>query len=214
LLTSRGLVEISSLILERHRFRDAIAEKIDAHRRAEHKAAFQALLLPAAGLAVNEERSVDFSKIIYDPSWWYEGGFEFKKHYFGKVGELQEKRADNKVREEFQCAQFLDGLPEVKYWVRNLSRRPSSFRLQTSTDYFYPDFICLLHDGRALVVEYKGEDRWDGIDSEEKRAVGAVWEGRSDGKCLFVMPEGKDFESIRRKLMHRTKVDVRSNENA
>jgi type III restriction enzyme len=51
-----------------------------------------------------------------------------------------------------------------------------------------------------LVVEYKGNDRWDGVDSAEKRAVGAVWEGRSDAKCLFIMPDGKDFSAITRKL--------------
>jgi type III restriction enzyme len=119
----------------------------------------------------------------------------FKNHYFGsKPGELKSSG------EEFECAQFLDGLREVKYWIRNLAKRPDSFRLQTSTDFFYPDFVCLLHDGRMLVVEYKGKDRWDGIDATEKRDVGVVWEGRSNGKCLFVMPEGKDLDAIRKKV--------------
>jgi type III restriction enzyme len=102
--------------------------------------------------------------------------------------------------EEYECAVFLDSLPEVKYWIRNLAKRPDSFRLQTSTDFFYPDFVCLLNDTRILVVEYKGQDRWDGIDAAEKRAVGAVWEGRSDGSCLFIMPEGMDFQSILKKV--------------
>jgi len=35
-----------------------------------------------------------------------------------------------------------------------------SFWLQTSTDRFYPDFVCKLRDGRILGVEYKGHDRW------------------------------------------------------
>jgi hypothetical protein len=86
----------------------------------------------------------------------------------------------------------------VKFWVRNLSRKVTSFRLQTSKDWFYPDFLCQLNDGRVLVVEYKGEHLF--ADAEEKRAVGAVWESRSGGKCLFVMPEGKDLEKIRRKI--------------
>ena len=109
--------------------------------------------------------------------------------------------------EEYECATFLDGLADVKYWVRNLAKRPTAFSLQTSTDRFYPDFVCLLKDGRVLVVEYKGKDRWDGIDATEKRAVGAVWEGRSEGKCLFLMPEGKDFESIRKKIAGRGGVE-------
>jgi type III restriction enzyme len=37
-------------------------------------------------------------------------------------------------------------------------------------------------------------------DAEEKRGVGAGWEERRGGKCLFVMPEGKDLEKIRRKI--------------
>ncbi len=60
----------------------------------------------------------------YEPSWLYEGGFQFKKHYFGpKPGELLETTPSGKLKEEFQCAQFLDGLPEVKFWVRNLARK-------------------------------------------------------------------------------------------
>jgi type III restriction enzyme len=133
----------------------------------------------------------------YEPSWLYEGGFQFRKHYFGaKPGELEELTQGGKQKEEFQCAQFLDGLPEVDFWVRNLSGKSTSFRLQTSTDWFYPDFVCQLVDGRTLVVEYKGKDRFDNADSEEKKAVGAVWASRSDGRCLFVMPTDLDFAVI------------------
>ena len=143
--------------------------------------------------------SINFKTIVYEPSWVYEGGFQFKKHYFGpKPGELLEKRADGKLTEEFQCAQFLDGLQEVEFWVRNLARKATSFRLQTSKDWFYPDFVCQLTDGRVLAVEYKGEHLF--ADAEGKCAVGAVWESRSGGKCLFIMPEGKDLEKIRQKI--------------
>ena len=92
-------------------------------------------------------------------------------------------------------------LPEVKFWVRNLARKATSFRLQTSKDWFYPDFLCQLNDGHSLVVEYKGEHLF--ADAEDKRAVGAIWEGRSGGKCLFVMPEGMDLGKITRKLSGR-----------
>jgi len=95
---------------------------------------------------------------------------------------------------------FIDTLPEVKYWVRNIERRERhSFSLQTTTDKFYPDFVCLLNDGRYLVVEYKGENLWTNEDSREKRALGELWEKRSNGACLFIMPKGKDFDSILRK---------------
>ena len=103
---------------------------------------------------------------------------------------------NGKLTEEFQCAQFLDGLPEVAFWARSLSCRNTSFRLQTSTDSCYPDFLCQLTDGRILAVEYKGKHLYDAIDADEKRAVGAVWQSRSGGKCLFVMPTEGDFSVI------------------
>jgi type III restriction enzyme len=84
-------------------------------------------------------------------------------------------------------------MEEVGFWVRNLERQEKfSFWLQTSTDKFYPDFVCKLKDGRYLVVEYKGADRWSNDDSREKRRLGEFWALKSDGKCLFVMPKGKD----------------------
>ncbi|MBE3088428.1 MAG: hypothetical protein IMZ71_04875, partial [Chloroflexi bacterium] len=78
--------------------------------------------------------------------------------------------------------------------VRNLVRKTSSFRLQTSEDWFYPDFLCLLTDGRVLAVEYKGAHLY--ADAEEKRLVGKVWEARSGGRCLFSMPTESDFAEI------------------
>ena len=105
---------------------------------------------------------------------------------------------------EDKCAVFLDELDAVKYWVRNLDSRPeSSFWLQTSSDKFYPDFVAQLHDGRILVVESKGEDRWSNDDSKEKRAIGELWADRSNGKCLFIMPKGPDWEAIREKVNSR-----------
>lgn len=79
--------------------------------------------------------------------------------------------------------------------MRNLVRKSTSFRLQTSKDWFYPDFLCQLVDGRVLAVEYKGGYLW--TDAEEKRAIGAVWESRSKGRCRFVMPTAGDFSAIK-----------------
>ena len=195
-----GIADIGTLALDRFRLRDEIETRIQRHRDSERKTAFQKFLLPDSSLAVSDERTINFKTIVYEPGWVYEGGFQFKKHYFGsKPGELSEKRADGKTTEEFQCAQFLDGeLQGVEFWVRNLARKTTSFRLQTSKDWFYPDFLCQLTDGRVLAVEYKGEHLF--IGAEEKRAVGAVWESRSGGHCLFVMPSEGDFSSITAKI--------------
>ena len=105
------------------------------------------------------------------------------------------------LTEEFKCAQFLDSkLPGVRFWVRNLSRRATSFRLQTSTDWFYPDFVCQLEDGRILVVEYKGGHLLDAPDAQEKRDIGNIWAARSNGRCLFVMPTDCRFDEIVQKI--------------
>jgi type III restriction enzyme len=113
------------------------------------------------------------------------------KHYYSKAGKLYEGEV------EFFCAQILDQMNEVEFWVQNLERQEKfSFWLQTSTDKFYPDFVCKLIDGRYLVVEYKGADRWSNDDSKEKRRLGELWALKSEGRCLFVMPKGKDWGVI------------------
>jgi len=197
LMAKLGMTDVSTLALDRFRLRDEIAARIEDHRESERKASFQLLILPDSPLIVDEGRTINFKTMGYEPSRVYEGGFQFQKHYFGpKPGELSEKTADGQTTEEFRCAQFLDGLPQVQVWVRNLPRKATSFRLQTSTDWFYPDFLCQLTDGRVLAVEYKGKHLYDGVDAEEKRAIGRVWASRSGGRCLFEMPTEGDFSGL------------------
>ena len=187
--------DVNVLALDRFRLREEVEARIQQHRDRERETAFQAYLLPESVLVVDEQRAINFGTMMYEPSWVYEGSFQFNKHYFGpKPGELDDFTANGGIREEFACALFLDALAEVKFWVRNLARKQTSFRLQTSKDWFYPDFVCQLGDGRVLVVEYKGGHLW--ADAEEKRAVGAVWASRSAGRCLFVMPTDGDFSEI------------------
>lgn len=196
LMESRGLT-IEQLAAQKFRLRTALAAKIDQHRRAAAAEAFQQVLFAAEAepIEVCPEISFDYSEDRYSPNWYYEGSYKFRKHFFPLVGELKSEG------EEYECAVFLDQLDGVTCWVRNLERRPeSSFWLQTATDKFYPDFVALLDDGRILVVEYKGEDRWSNEDSREKRAIGELWAKRSNGKCLFVMPKGADWLAIEARL--------------
>jgi len=152
-------------------------------------------LLDGSALAVDDAWAVDFRTSIYEPGWLYEGEFKFKKHYFGsRPGELTEATAAGALTEEFRCAQFLDDHAEIEFWMRNIPRKASSFRLLTPDGWFYPDFVCKLKDGRILVVEYKGAHLMEG--AAMKRAVGAVWQRRSGGRGLFVMPTDRDFASI------------------
>jgi type III restriction enzyme len=145
-------------------------------------------------LATEDNTPLD-APIVTDTAGWELRLKDGRVFLFDEPGELREKRADGDLTEEFRCAQYLDDLKEVQFWVRNLANRQTSFRLQTSKGWFYPDFVCQLTDGRILVVEYKGEYLM--AQSEEKRAVGQVWSSRSAGHCFFVMPSGKDFAAIK-----------------
>ena len=193
-----GLIEQRDLTIERlarekFRLRNAIETKIQIHRRSQNLRAYQQCLfgLDSAKIEVNPELCFSFVEEKYAPNWYYEGDFKFRKHYFKAIGELKSEG------EELECAIFLDGLSQIKYWVRNLERRrDTSFWLQTATDRFYPDFIAKLQDGRILVVEFKGEHLWSNDDSKEKRAVGELWAEKGGGKCSFVMTKGTDWASI------------------
>lgn len=123
IMAQYGIDDVSMVALDRHRLRDQIETKIQTHRESERKAALQQWLLPHSSLVVTEAKTMNFASMTYEPSWLYEGGFQFKKHYFGsKPGELKEQRGDGKLLEEFKCAQYLDALTEVKFWSAPTSR--------------------------------------------------------------------------------------------
>ena len=200
LIQKRGLT-LTQLVTEKFRLKNAIEAKIQEYRQQAHSEAYQSFLLPdsATPLSVGPEIcfTYDPDPMNYpcSPESLYPGKHTFQKHYYPVVGNLKPQG------EEYECAQFLDWLPEVKVWVRNLERRPQhSFWLQTATDKFYPDFVCKLADDRYLVVEYKGHYLWSNQEEQEKLRIGTVWEEKSGGKCLFVMPDGKDFDAIRAKV--------------
>lgn len=86
----------------------------------------------------------------------------------------------------------IDAHPAVKHWVRNVERDERfSFWLPTATDYFYPDFVAELNDGRVLVVEYKGAHLLN-ADTDEKEQIGRQWAASSGGKCLFLLAVAND----------------------
>jgi type III restriction enzyme len=196
LLQKKGF-SLGRLVRERFPLRDHVEATIGACRKQAKADAFQDVLFSekSGAIKVSADQVFLFDPDRYPARWACERSADFKKHYHQQVGELGNKG------EEFECALFLDQLPEVETWVRNLERQPErSFWLPTATDRFYPDFVCKLKDGRILVVEYKGEHLWSNDDSKEKRQLGELWSKRSSGKCVFVMPKGKDFEAIRRVL--------------
>ncbi|MEX3012229.1 hypothetical protein AB3538_01685 [Acinetobacter baumannii] len=43
--------------------------------------------------------------------------------------------------------------------------------MQKGNGRFYPDFICKLPNGKILVVEYKGADKWEA--AKDDRQIGS-----------------------------------------
>lgn len=122
--------------------------KIKEAKREAMKKVHQMLLQDPERFTVDEHNIMmsQLGRYAYDRV--YAGFIDLPKHFFPNIGNLGSEG------EEFQCAAILaTELAGVKYWVRNVERKPMSFSLQTSTDRFYPDFICQMEDGRILVVE-------------------------------------------------------------
>jgi type III restriction enzyme len=190
IILMRGF-SLEKLVHERFRLREAAQMKIAQYRDKARRDGFQRCLLPEMRplLEVSPQYAFRYLPDQYPANWYYEGSYDFQKHYYRAVGELKSEG------EEFTCAQFIDRLPQVKHWVRNLERR--GFWFQTSTDKFYPDFVAELNDGRCLIVEYKGWDRYTTEDAKEKRVVGELWQALSKGQGIFLMPTRGDLTSIR-----------------
>jgi type III restriction enzyme len=197
-LTENRVFSLEQLTTNRYRLSNAIERKIRDYRQQAQRKGFQQFLREdfVTPLVVSAKYSFEFPPDAYPYGWRYNGGHVWVRHYYPAVGELKE------TGEEFDCAVFLDGLPEIKWWARNLAgigREQTSFWLQTATDKFYPDFVCQLMDGRSLVVEYKNAKDWSNDDSREKRSLGELWAERSGEKCLFIMPKGPEFNKIKQK---------------
>lgn len=135
-----------------------------------------------ARVRVGSEYQFEFHPDAYAPTrddrgeW---GDYLFEKHYYPRIGAFDSK-------EEYQCACWLDRQEGVAFWVRNLVGKPGcSFFLQKGNGRFFPDFVCKLQDGRILVVEYKGADRYAA--AADDRLIGELWAELSGGTCAFVM---------------------------
>ncbi len=187
-LTSVRRISLSDLLRFKYQLSKAIQQKIATYRQLAYSQSYQnCLFSPQAEVVTSLLGALNFEKLPYPTTDTYKGAYQFKKHFYGSIGDLASEG------EEFECAQIIDTLSQVKFWVRNLSNRPqTSFWLPTSTDRFYPDFVVMLTDGRILVVEYKGADRLTNDDTKEKTNVGELWANKSDRQSLFLLASMRD----------------------
>lgn len=195
LLRDRGF-SLTALVRGKFLLTEAIRREIDRRRQNAVKGVFQKALpgFSSAPVLADSFRYVFNFRPNQYPARppFYAGRYRFKKHYYPIIHDLREKRADGTPAEEFVCARAIDTHPSVKHWVRNVEQDERfSFWLPTATDYFYPDFVAELTDGRILVVEYKGAHLLN-KDTDEKHQVGRQWERTSNGKCLFLLAVAND----------------------
>jgi type III restriction enzyme len=185
---------LGRLVRERFELRRRLEMRLSVLRKEARRKEYQSALFGEhEAVKVRVGGGYEF---VYDPNSYpartvCPRSADFVKHYYEKVGELEATTPSGNIGEEFQCAQYIDGLPEVQWWVRNLERQPAhSFWLQTSTDRFYPDYVIQLKNGKIIVVEYKGLNLATNDDSKEKERLGKLWEQHSGGQCFFEMVSG------------------------
>lgn len=185
-------MSLDALARSNFRLVEAFIKVIAKHRDIREASAFARALIPQSGLEFRTSADIElvFDESRYGYNQPYKGSTDFKKHLFRVIGDLEA------TGEEHECAIALERNPNIKAWLRNTSKQPHSFWLQTASDKFYPDFVALLNDGRILVVEYKGAHISSTDDTKEKTLIGNLWAERSNGHCLFVMVSDRQFGLI------------------
>jgi len=182
---------IEALAYRKYRLRNAIEDKLKAGLRLVRQKILADLIETKGALALaGGDYAACFQQGRNPYDYAYNGFYQFKKHFFPNVGNLQAQG------EEFECAQWLDQCPDVKWWLRNVEKKKGAFLIPTSRYNFFPDFVAQLNDGRILVVEYKGADRRELASEQEKDDLGKYWAKLSGGKALFIMVSNRQFAEI------------------
>lgn len=183
-------IALDDIARNKWELRQVVRQFISELRSERQTGNYDALFAAQADqFATSAELSMIFDEQTYSYNQPYSGATKFNKHYTSIIGDLKPSG------EEFDCAAYIDAMDDVRYWIRNVEGKKTSFWLQLPRQKFYPDFVAMLHDGRILVVEYKGQHLYEA--EEPKRQIGAVWAEASGGRCLFCMPTERNFEIIR-----------------
>jgi type III restriction enzyme len=202
-LTKVRAIPISALWRAKYPLAQKLEAKIKSLRQEARGNAYQLYLFASeAKTDISFKNGFRFIRNMYSDVRKHRGGaLRFSKHFLGPENVPYFSGKDGDGGEEFQCAQGLDSLNDIEFWIRNVSQHVNSFRLPVASGNFYPDFVAKLKDGRIFVVEYKG-DHLAGSgndDTNEKRVVGALWEKASKGNGLFAMIEknvgGRDMRA-------------------
>lgn len=178
-LSSEQKISLDELVRLRYSLLKLLEEKIKACRAEAYKNCWQETLFGGENFAcVRADITKTFAPENYPAKSFYRGHFEFQKHFYATIGEMNS--------EEIKCARLIDENKNVATWIRNIEREPAySFWLPTHADKFYPDFVIKLTDGTYAAIEYKGEHLASNDDTAEKNLVGELWEKSRGGKFLM-----------------------------
>ena len=196
-LLLRGSYDLAKANNQKFLIRNLLSQRIKDLRLEAVNKAYQHTLFDDGyqnRVQISNAHQFVFHTQAYAPSSDYDdrfGPFQFRKHYYGRIGDFDSK-------EEFECAVWLDMQAQkgnIDFWVRNLVRKETcSFYLQKADGRFYPDFVCQLKNGKVLVVEYKGGNAW--TDAKDDRLIGGLWAEMSGGNCQFIMVKDKQWQEI------------------
>ena len=126
-----------------------VRERIAAIRQRERDGVYQRrLFAPEA----KPDVSFDYAFAFEDGMYWdqrrYRGRWKPRRHFLGPDWVPAFDGVEN--GEEFRCAQVIDSLPRVKFWIRNVAKHPAcageSGCLRRPAR-FYPDFVAMREDG-------------------------------------------------------------------
>ena len=206
-LTENRSINLSALMLVKYVLVSKLRQKIDRARSNARKQSYQhALFAPESRVMIDFDNGFEFKEGMYDGVPLYRGNYTFTKHFLGskKVPAFDGKDDG----EEFLCAQVIDRLPDVEFWIRNVDKHPNSFWLLLPEGKFYPDFVAVLQNGTILVVEYKGHHLLAMDETKAKRASGEFWAKNMKERGVFVMPSipaktpaGERWECVERVIV-------------
>jgi len=201
IISSEQLNKFVSFVI--HRLIDE-REDINIYICENHQYQLKRAILIKLNKMILESKNLSFNKLLNINSFTtniesvftlnnYKPNEDSRSSSFNKHQYKYADKFDSK--EEYICAKYIDNLPQVTTWIKNISGDyRNSFWLQTSTDKFYPDFIIKLDNGKTIVAEYKGEHLKTNDDSKEKEIVGNVFASLTDN-IEFLMLYEDDYTS-------------------
>jgi type III restriction enzyme len=171
LLKTRENSDLTLLISKKYQLKKAILKKLISIINSAKNLSFKTLF-KESDLSLDMDNCICFSSENYTPNPDSRSE-NFKKHKYKFVHKLDSQ-------EEYDVALYIDGLPNVVSWIRNIDKDyVNSFWLQTVEGKFYPDFIINFDNGKTVVAEYKGAvyiREYEAV----KKPIGDAWGSLSD----------------------------------